>query len=205
MQIVLKATSIQKEEFFSKGVPTHVRVRFYEDDVMAEEVDAYFDLCFEEEGASFGHITNKPVFVNSVIITSDRLPENFIRINAWNGFLKREIIEVFATDSLIFTDGIRVLQKMNWKYQMAPDVPGMISTRVIAMIINEAYFGLGDGISSKKDIDIAMKLGTNYPYGPFEWGEKIGLKKIYALLKKLSEKDDRYTVAPALEKEIRTV
>ena len=88
---------------------------------------------------------------------------------------------------------------------MVPDVPGMISTRVIAMIINEAYFGLGDGISSKKDIDIAMKLGTNYPYGPFEWGEKIGLKKIYALLKKLSEKDDRYTVAPALEKEIRTV
>ncbi|MCW3087600.1 MAG: hypothetical protein JWQ78_986, partial [Sediminibacterium sp.] len=79
---------------------------------------------------------------------------------------------------------------------------GMIAARVIAMIINEAYFGLGDGISTRGDIDTAMKLGTNYPYGPFEWSEKIGLKKIYALLKKLNETSIRYVIAPALENEV---
>jgi 3-hydroxybutyryl-CoA dehydrogenase len=78
----------------------------------------------------------------------------------------------------------------------------MIAARTIAMIVNEAYFGWGDGISTKKDIDTAMKLGTNYPYGPFEWSEKIGLRKIYQLLKTLSEKENRYAIAPALEKEI---
>lgn len=51
-------------------------------------------------------------------------------------------------------------------------------------------------------MDIAMKLGTNYPFGPFEWSEKIGLGRIHALLSKLSETSTRYQIAPALTKEI---
>ena len=202
MQIVVKANASQKEEFLSKVIPAGIFVRFLEDDEMIADADAYFDLGFEEEGAAFTLIKNKPVFVNAVIMTSDKLPANCIRINGWNGFLKRDLVELVATDAQIFTDGVAVLQKLNWKFQLVPDVPGMIAARVIAMIVNEAYYGLGDEISTKKDIDTAMKLGTNYPFGPFEWSEKIGLKKIYALLKKLAEKDNRYAVAPALEKEI---
>ncbi len=211
MQIVVKANATQKEEFLSKGVPEDVLVNFLVDEEIIADADAYFDLCFEEEGEAFSEIKDKPVFVNAVIMTSKELPENYIRINAWNGFLKRDLVELVATDlpvgrqgAQILADGITVLHELNWKYQLVPDVPGMIAARVIAMIVNEAYYGLGDEISSKKDIDIAMKLGTNYPFGPFEWSEKIGLKKIYALLKKLSEKDNRYTVAPALEKETGT-
>jgi len=61
------------------------------------------------------------------------------------------------------------------------------------MIVNEAYFALEDKVSTPTEIDTAMKLGTNYPYGPFEWSEKIGLKNIYLLLQKLSKQDSRYT------------
>jgi 3-hydroxybutyryl-CoA dehydrogenase len=43
-----------------------------------------------------------------------------------------------------------------------------------------------------------MKLGTNYPYGPFEWSEKIGLFNIVSLLQKLSKKDKRYTISSLL-------
>ena len=68
------------------------------------------------------------------------------------------------------------------------------------MIINEAFFALEEGVSSKEEIDVAMKLGTNYPYGPFEWQEKIGLQNIYQLLHNLSEKDKRYSVSPLLRK-----
>ena len=78
----------------------------------------------------------------------------------------------------------------------------MIAPRVIASIINEAYFALGEKISSKESIDIAMRYGTNYPYGPFEWSQKIGVENVYALLKKLGENDSRYEIAKALEKEI---
>ena len=47
-----------------------------------------------------------------------------------------------------------------------------------------------------------MKLGTNYPYGPFEWAQKIGLSNIYKLLKALNKDSKRYYVAPAMEKEL---
>jgi 3-hydroxybutyryl-CoA dehydrogenase len=54
------------------------------------------------------------------------------------------------------------------------------------MIVNEAFIALKEGVSTKEEIDIAMKLGTNYPYGPFEWAEKIGTERIKNLLSKLS-------------------
>jgi 3-hydroxybutyryl-CoA dehydrogenase len=73
---------------------------------------------------------------------------------------------------------------------------------VIASVINEAYFTFGAGISTKDAIDTAMKLGTNYPFGPFEWGKLIGLNRVYTLLKELSRRDNRYEPAPALLKEI---
>ncbi|MES2331887.1 MAG: 3-hydroxyacyl-CoA dehydrogenase family protein [Bacteroidota bacterium] len=202
MHIVVKADAQQKQEFLSKGVPVELWVSFLDSEGVIPGADAYFDLCFEADGAAFPAIINKPVFVNAVIATGEGLPANYIRINAWDGFLKRDIIEVVATDSQL--TNLTILDALEWKYQLVPDIPGMIAARIIAMIINEAYFGLGDGISGKAEIDIAMKLGTNYPYGPFEWSEKIGLQKIYALLKKLNEKDSRYDVAPALEKEILT-
>ena len=69
------------------------------------------------------------------------------------------------------------------------------------MIINEAYYTLQDKISTKAEIDIAMKLGTNYPHGPFEWSSLIGLKNIYELLTVLSKTDTRYTASDLLMKE----
>lgn len=204
MQIILKASEVQKRAFLTKGFPEGIQVVTPETALSALPVLAYFDLLWEEEGPAFAHATDAPVFVNAVITTSAELPANHIRINAWNGFLERGLLELaVGTDQqLLVQQAEQVLQTLHWPYQWAPDVPGMIAARVIAMIINEAYFGLGDEISTKAEIDIAMKLGTNYPYGPFEWGEKIGLKKIHALLSKLAVTSNRYAIAPALQKEI---
>ena len=77
--------------------------------------------------------------------------------------------------------------------------PGFPRHYVINPRINEAFFALEDGVSTMDEIDLAMKLGTNYPYGPFEWHNKIGLQNIYNLLKSLSEKDKCYSVSPLLE------
>jgi len=46
---------------------------------------------------------------------------------------------------------------------------------------------------------VAMKLGTNYPFGPFEWSEKIGINKVFELLRSLSMENDRYTIAALLQ------
>jgi 3-hydroxybutyryl-CoA dehydrogenase len=199
MKIVVRSNPAQYGEFITRGIPAGIEILQSLDARDISEADIYFDLLFEEEGPAFTSIHQKPVFVNAVIKTNKELPVNYIRINAWNGFFVRELIEVVATDTSFFQIATEALKELGWKYQAVPDSPGMIAARVIAMIINEAYFGLGEGISTKAEIDIAMKSGTNYPYGPFEWSEKIGLLKIAALLKKLSEEDRRYALAPALE------
>ncbi len=203
MQIVLKATEAQKQVFLAKGIPAGIDVLTPDELPAHSSAAAYFDLLFEEEGPAFANITDVPVFVSAVIVTATQLPANCIRINAWNSFLERDLLEMAVGKHNSFAiQAEQLIQALGWKYQWVPDLPGLIAARVIAMIINEAYFGLGDGISSKEEIDIAMKLGTNYPFGPFEWSEKIGLNRIHGLLHKLSETSTRYLVAPALTKEI---
>jgi 3-hydroxybutyryl-CoA dehydrogenase len=92
----------------------------------------------------------------------------------------------------------------NKKIEWVPDIPGFVTARVISMIINEAYFALDENVSSKEEIDTAMKLGTNYPYGPFEWAKAIGLKNVYDLLKHLAELNNRYTPSALLQKEAQS-
>jgi 3-hydroxybutyryl-CoA dehydrogenase len=199
MKIAVKAHPDQKEEWLSKQVADDIEITWSETGITS--ADAYFDLTYEDHGAAFPSVNDKPVFVNSVVMTLDELPSNVSRINGWKGFLKRSTIEVVLRNSA----AKNVLDKLGWSFQEVPDVRGMIAARTIAMIINEAYFALGDDVSTKDEIDIAMKLGTNYPYGPFEWSNKIGLHNIYRLLRKLSEGDTRYLPSPALESELKAI
>ena len=144
-------------------------------------------------------LPDKPVFINSVVNTLREInaADNVIRINGWAGFMAKELWEVCG---ILSETAINVLNQSGKKFVQVPDIPGFISARIISMIINEAYYAAGENVSSEKAIDIAMKLGTNYPHGPFEWANIIGVKNIYALLQKLSVKDTRYTTAPALVK-----
>jgi 3-hydroxybutyryl-CoA dehydrogenase len=70
------------------------------------------------------------------------------------------------------------------------------------MIINEAFFAMQEGVAPAREIDTAMKLGTNYPRGPVEWAERIGVSQVVALLSALHQSfgEDRYRVAPLLRK-----
>ena len=141
--------------------------------------------------------TIKPVFINSVTNTLKELntPKHVLRINGWNSFLNRPGWEIAG----ILNPAVNiVLEKLHKKPIAVADEPGLVAAKIIAMIINEAYFALGDSVSDKPAIDTAMKLGTNYPYGPFEWAEKIGLNNIYTLLQKLSLTDTRYQPSPML-------
>jgi 3-hydroxybutyryl-CoA dehydrogenase len=202
MYIAVKASEAQKEEWLGKPAAAAAEIVFI--DAAAElfsiyDADVYFDLLFDKN-VSIPN-TGKPVFVNAVVELLGELPANCIRINAWNSFLKRAVTEIVAEekDKAIAT---YVMKALGWKYIFAPDIRGMIAARSISMIINEAYYAYGNKVSSKEDIDTALKLGTNYPYGPFEWAKKIGLQNIYRLLNILSVEDDRYIAAPYLEQEL---
>ncbi|MEP7163883.1 MAG: 3-hydroxyacyl-CoA dehydrogenase family protein [Ferruginibacter sp.] len=162
-------------------------------------IDAYFDLL-ENPTVTDHSLLKKTVFIGSVDVTLQKINAagNVVRINSWNGFLKRKSWEVAG---IISSECLAVLKAMNKNVIPVPDEPGFIAARVISMIINEAYFAKAENVSTEKEIDIAMKLGTNYPYGPFEWAGIIGIKKIYALLHILSKTDPRYKPSPLLEQE----
>jgi len=167
------------------------------------EADAYFDLLYRndvERNAILNKINDKPVFVGDVNNKTEK-KYKFIRLNDWPGFLKREIIELAVSDQEQVAIVKNVFDHLNWQFRLVPDQPGFISARVIAMIINEAYHALGENVSNREDIDTAMKLGTNYPYGPFEWTTLIGLKNIYTLLLEMSGENNRYLPAPAMKEE----
>jgi len=201
MHIVVKASEDQKAEWLGKSGISDLDVEFISagKNILEIEADAYFILTDEKKLQQIANV-DRPFFVNAVTEILNELPANCIRINAWRGFLGRDVLEIVAPEKNK-TIAEQVMNALGWKYIFISDIRGMITARSISMIINEAYFALGDNVSTKDEIDIAMKLGTNYPYGPFEWSSKIGLKHIYNLLKKLSEEDKRYIVAPLLEEE----
>ena len=202
MQIIVRASAEQKEEWQSKPAATKVGVKFIsaEEDIFSmQNADVYFDLLFEKSSAARTN-NDKLIFVHAINELLHELPANCVRINAWNGFLKRDVIEIVASEKNKVVAS-RVMEHLGWNHIFVADIRGMIAARTICMIINEAYYALGDSVSTKEEIDTAMKLGTNYPYGPFEWSQKIGLNNIYTLLRSLFVEDDRYIVAPYLEQE----
>ena len=194
-----------KKEFLEKEISDAANITWISslDDLVNETADVYMDLLFDPQPERIERLANleKPVFINAVIETLAELRQPFIRINAWPGFLKRRIIEL-ASNKEQEKIAASVFSSLQWQYMIVPDEPGMIAARVISMIVNEAFYALGDGVSTREEIDIAMKLGTNYPYGPFEWSEQIGLKNIHALLLKLCERDKRYVISRAMINEI---
>jgi 3-hydroxybutyryl-CoA dehydrogenase len=111
------------------------------------------------------------------------------------------LIEASANNDELRKTAQDIFGVFNKKLEWLPDVPGFITPRVISMIINEAYFALSENVSTIEEIDTALKLGTAYPYGPFEWGNEIGLQNIVTLLKKLSKKQARYVPCDLLVQE----
>jgi 3-hydroxybutyryl-CoA dehydrogenase len=87
-----------------------------------------------------------------------------------------------------------------------PDAPTQhldeeqIAARILATIVNEAASAVEDGVATPEAIDVAMRLGTNYPSGPLEWGERIGLSHVVHTLEALHAlvPDGRYRVVPLL-------
>lgn len=122
-------------------------------------------------------------------------------INALPPFLENSIFEVSFfrnEDRSVFEQAAAYLSLPFLEVQ---DRVGMVTPRVIGMIINEACYTLQEGTATKEDIDKAMKLGTNYPYGPFEWCDRIGIKDVYETLEAVwnDTHDQRYKICPLLK------
>jgi 3-hydroxybutyryl-CoA dehydrogenase len=82
------------------------------------------------------------------------------------------------------------------------DSPGLVLGRIVCQIVNEAHFAVGQGTATPGDVDTAMRLGFNYPRGPFEWADAIGPARVVSVLDALRWElgEERYRVAPLLRR-----
>jgi 3-hydroxybutyryl-CoA dehydrogenase len=96
-------------------------------------------------------------------------------------------------------------EKLGLQTAIVQDAPGLVLPRIVCCLVNEAAYTLMDHVAEARDIDTAMKLGVNYPRGPLEWGDLIGLDVVLAVLRGLHDEtgDDHFRPAPLLKQLVR--
>ena len=198
MNVLVLATDEIEEELLVDSLNDTVQYHWImnpEDLITHQRFDACIDMLFENTPGRIEWLNNlhSPlVIINSVITTLKDLRQDFIRINGWNTFIQRPVIEAAVNNETLKTKAEELFLSLGKKTDWVPDITGLITPRVVASIINEAFFALEEKVSTKEEIDTAMKLGTNYPFGPFEWSQLIGLQNVYSLLTALAKEQSRY-------------
>ncbi len=96
----------------------------------------------------------------------------------------------------------RLIAALDRESAVVSDGAGLVAPRVVSLIINEAAYALMEGVASAEDIDAGVRLGANYPHGPLEWADAIGIDLVYAIIKAMQDEfgEDRYRPAPLLRK-----
>lgn len=119
--------------------------------------------------------------------------------------IERELIEIapaLQTNDATLLATEAFFQSLGKETEAVNDEVGLVFPRILTLIINEATFALMEKAATARDIDIAMKKGTNYPYGPLEWADRIGLDEVFAISRGLQRDlaEERYRTAPLLRK-----
>jgi 3-hydroxybutyryl-CoA dehydrogenase len=110
-----------------------------------------------------------------------------------------EIVRALETDDETLATAMDVGKRMGKEVVVIKESPGFITSRINAVIGNEAFYMLQEGIASATDIDKALKLGLNHPMGPFELVDLVGLDTRLNILEYLHKSlGDKYRPAPLL-------
>ncbi|MFD5635713.1 3-hydroxyacyl-CoA dehydrogenase [Streptomyces sp. NPDC127077] len=96
------------------------------------------------------------------------------------------------------SEAIGLFQALGKDVSVIGDCPGMIVARTVARIVDLAHDAVAKGVATEEDIDTAMRLGVNYPLGPFEWSRRLGADWSYDVLDELHVRDPSGRYAPSL-------
>jgi len=110
-----------------------------------------------------------------------------------------EVVRALETDDETVTAAVEVGRRMGKDVVVIKESPGFVTSRINAMIGNEAFYMLQEGVASAADIDKALKLGLNHPMGPFELVDLVGLDTRLHILEYLHKTlGEKYRPAPLL-------
>jgi len=140
--------------------------------------------------------------ITEMAAVTKRAP-NVVGMHFFNPVWKMKLLEVVRgldTSDAAIERAIEAGKRMGKECVVVRESPGFVTTRINAMIGNEAFYMLQEGVASARDIDKALKLGLNHPMGPFELGDLVGLDVRLAILKHLHHTlGDKFRPCPLLE------
>lgn len=129
-------------------------------------------------------------------------PQQLIGMHFFNPVHKMKLVEIIRgleTDDETFRVAESVSKQMGKETVEVKESPGFVTSRINALIGNEAFYMLQEGIASARDIDKALKLGLNHPMGPFEMIDLVGLDTRLSILNFLHQTlGDKYRPCPLL-------
>ena len=141
------------------------------------------------------------------IAAATKRPQHFIGMHFFNPVHKMKLVEVIRgleTDDDTFAAAEAVSKRMGKETVEVKESPGFVTSRINALIGNEAFYMLQEGIASARDIDKALKLGLNHPMGPFEMIDLVGLDTRLHILNFLHQTlGEKYRPCPLLVKYVK--
>lgn len=121
-------------------------------------------------------------------------PERLLGFGVLGSLERQRVIEVVDTEAVgdeALALGQEFFETLGKRVILVADGPGLFLGRVVGSIVNEAMIAVAQNVASADDVDLAMRLGTNYPIGPIAWGREIGGRRIARMLGRLAEVEGR--------------
>ena len=210
-----KVTSRQRDHALAQlGSASSVEDAAREADLVIEAVPEEMKLKLEifealeksaRPDAIFASNTSSLSVTELAAVTSR--PERCIGMHFFNPVPKMKLLELvrgLETSPDTIEECKEAGRRMDKEVVVVREAPGFITSRVNAMIGNEAFYMLEQGIATPEDIDKALKLGLNHPMGPFELGDLIGLDVRLSILEYLHRTlGDKYRPCPLLRQYVK--
>ncbi len=189
-------TLFPEAEVIIEAVPENLEIKR----AVFEKMDQYApNHCYFATNTS----TMSPTEIGSFT----KRPDRVIAMHFFNPVHKMPLIEIvrgLETSDETVAVAKDLAKQMGKETVVVNEFPGFVTSRISALVGNEAFYMLQEGLGSPEEIDKAIKLGLNYPMGPFELGDLVGLDTRLNNLKYLHEKlGEKYRPAPLLEKYVK--
>ena len=115
-----------------------------------------------------------------------------------------EVIKAYETSAETLQAALDWGEKIGKTCIVVNEAPAFVVNRILCVMLNEAFFALGEGLASPEDIDTGMVLGCNHPIGPLALSDLVGIETLLHVVEGLhKELGDKYRPAPALVQLVR--